>query len=351
MSSTNSPVAAGTPTKQATKAVVPRKSAAAKAEAAAAEALAASAPIVMEKKAKGVKAKAAATAAVAPPPPPPTDKKTGGRKRKVEPAADVDEAAAAAAVPVPKKKSKAAVGADESEAGKKVAVKKPREVKPRPTYIEAYGDWEKPEAERVFSEEEHEAWRDATIARVNEQSFKDWVRAKKAFYKGVKALVQARKKRAQKLVDSQATSEKQLARLLAAADAPTASEDKVVGETVITAAEWASLDGVYLAGHGFSGVFSAAEIEAAVLPDKAVPIYTVYRAAVEKGLHPLGIVSETRKKNKVTGVMEYVTNVEQQRVYVGIGMPIQDLEASPFARKNSDRVFAGEESSDAAPAE
>lgn len=307
----------------------------------------------MEKKTKVAKAKAAV--AVAPPPVP--EKKTGGRKRKVEatadeaPAANADEAPAAPAAA--KKKSKA-VGTADSEsapAPKKMAAKKPREVKPKPTYIEAYGDWEKPEAERAFSEEEYDAWRDATIARVNEQSFKDWARSKKAFYKGVKALVQARKKRAQKLVDSQATSEKQLARLLAAAEVPKAGEDKVVGETVISAAEWASLDGVYLAGHGFSGVFTATEIEAAVLPDKAVPIYTVYRAAVEKGLHPLGIVSETRKKNKVTGAMEYVTNVEQQRVYVGIGMPIQDLEASPFARKNSDRVFAGEEVSDAAPTE
>ena len=372
--STESPVA--TPSKKA-----PRVSAKA-AAAAAAETLAASAPVVIAKApkkaaaAKGKKAKAveedpedasddgapadpapkksrkaavpkkrAAAAAAsedddADTAPAPKKAVTAVLKKRKVAAADDDDAAPA---PAPKKK-KAAAAATVDDAAAAAAPKKPRKVVAKVEYIEAYGDWGVPEAERGFGEEDFAAWQEATIARAENSTFKEWVRAKKAFYKGLKALMQARKKRPQKLVDSAATSENQLARLLSAPEAPAPPKDgeKIVNETVITAADWASLDGAYLAGHGFEGVFAAADIESAALPDKAVPIYTVYRAAVEKGLRPLGIVSENRKKDKTTGTMEYVTNVAEKRVYVGIALPFQKLEASPFAKHNSDRAFLGE---------
>ncbi len=388
--STESPVA--TPSKKA-----PRVSAKAAAAAAAAEALAASAPVLITptpKKAKaaaakGKKAKAAAEedaddasdggddaatpadavpkkarkASAAPkkraasaaaaseddadtaPAAPKKAITAVLKKRKVAAvSADDDVDTAAAPVAAPKKKKAAAAVVDDGTAAAAPAPKKPRKVVAKVEYIEAYGDWGVAEAERGFGEEDFAAWQEATIARAEQQPFKDWVRAKKAFYKGLKALMQARKKRPQKLVDSAATSENQLARLLSAPEAPTPPKDgeKIVNETVITAADWASLDGAYLAGHGFEGVFAAADIESAALPDKAVPIYTVYRAAVEKGLRPLGIVSENRKKDKATGIMEYVTNVPEKRVYVGIALPFQKLEASPFAKHNSDRAFLGE---------
>lgn len=342
-----SDVSVASPTKKTT---VPRKqSAAAKEAAAAAAALAASAPVVITKKAGGRGKKAAAA----------TDNTATAT-------ATIDEPVAAAAPAAPAKKASnkrkaasaepavAAVDtttatvdntADNNGESAAKKSKKPREAKPKAVFIEGYGDLEKPEEERAYTEEEHAAWVQATSARLANEKYKDWVRAKKTFYKNIKALSQTRKKkRTQRLIDSEATTENHLARLLAAV--PVADEE---GKTeVITAEQWSTLNGAYLGGHGFEGIFTAAELDANVaLPEKAVPIYTVYRAALKKGLRPLGIVSEAKKKNKATGAMEYVTNVDN-RVFVGVGLPYQKpvkLDASVFCRKPCDRAFAGEDAS------
>lgn len=320
----------------AKKTLVPRKQSAA----ASAAALAASAPVVITKKTGGRTKKAAVTpaatattdepvAAVAPVAP----AKKGGAKRK----ATEDNAVTAADNAVP--------AADNTAEPASKKSKKPRETKPKTVFIEGYGDLDKPDKDREYTEEEHAAWVQATAARLANEKFKDWVRAKKTFYKNINALSQTRKKkRTQRLIDSESTTDNHLARLLGAV--PLADEEGKAD--VITAEQWSTLNGAYLGGHGFEGIFTAAELDANVaLPEKAVPIYTVYRAAFSKGLRPLGIVSEAKKKNKATGVMEYVTNVDN-RVFVGVGLPYQKpvkLEASVFCRKPCDRALASEEAS------
>lgn len=345
--STASPVATTSPVK---KAVVPRKTAAARKieeqnAAAAAPAVTpavdantnapevAAPPAKKPRARKGTEPAAAAASPAASPAvspavspaasaaaPPPAPKVT--KKRKAPAAETADPAVAAAEV------STNGDNAVDGDAVKKA--KKPREVKPKQVFIEGYGDLDKSDTDRLYTVEEFDEWVKATTARVQNQRFKDWVRAKKAFYKNIKTLVQQRKKkRTQKQVDHGATAEKQLRRLLESAE--------------ISAEDWSSLDNSYLAGHGFEGSFSAEELTSASLPEKAIPIYTVFKAAVSKGLHPLGIVSENRKMNKPSKDMLYVTNINEKRVYVGIALPFQKLEASPFAIKPEDRAFLGED--------
>jgi hypothetical protein len=241
--------------------------------------------------------------------PPAPAKKAGGRKR----AKPSDEEEGEIVVPAPDVDAKKA--------------KKPREIKPKVVYIEGYGDlFEKAENERDFSEEEFKRWQEATALRAATQKFKDWVRAKKTFYKNIKTLLQSRKrKRQQKPLDNTITSETHYNRILAN----------------IPKTDFLALNNTWLSGHGFDGIYSADALAADknAISEGAFPTYTVYRAALASGAAPLGIVSENKKKNAETGAMEYVHNTGGNRTYVGIALPFQKLEASPFSILPADRAF------------
>lgn len=251
-------------------------------------------------------ADAAAVAVSAPPTPP---KKTASKKR----AKPSDEEEGEIVVPAP-------VADDATK------TKKPREIKPKMVFIEGYGDLDKPENERDFSEEEFKRWQEATALRATVQKFKDWVRAKKAFFKNLKTLLQSRKrKRQQKPLDNTLTSETHYNRILA----------------TIVKADFLALNNTWLSGHGFDGIYSADALTADKnsISEGAFPTYTVYKAALASGATPLGIVSENKKKNADTGNMEYVHTTVGDRTYVGIALPFQKLEASPFSILPADRAF------------
>jgi len=335
-----SSVAVQSPTKNAVKKVTPRKPKAA-------------APVTESVDANIVPVVAEAA-------PAPAKKSRAAPKKKTDAAvaapvvatdANVPTAEAVSAPAAPKKpvsRKRAKPSEDEAEEGEVTSVpapdadkktKKVREIKPKVVYIEGYGDLEKAETERDFSEEEYKRWQEATALRAANQKFKDWARSKKAFYKNLKTLLQARKrKRQQKRVDNATTSENHFNRLT----------------TTIPKAEYASLNNVWLSGHGFEGFISADVLDSedkSQLSDGAYPTYTVYRAAVSNGARPLGIVSENRKKNHENNQLEYITNIEGNRVYVGIALPFQKLEASQFAILSGDRAFLGDADSETADAE
>ncbi len=321
-----SSAAVASPTKKATKPVVKKTKKTAE-EAVVAAAVAVEAPVAAAPPAAPAKrgrAKKAAPSdaavnvevpAVAVSAPPAPTKKAGGKKR-AKPSDEEEEGEIVAATPA---------AADGEAAAKKA--KKPREIKPKVVYIEGYGDlFEKAENERDFSEEEFKRWQEATALRAANQKFKDWVRAKKTFYKNIKTLLQSRKrKRQQKPLDNTITSETHYNRILAN----------------IPKTDFLALNNTWLSGHGFDGIYSADALAADknAISEGAFPTYTVYRAAVASGAAPLGIVSENKKKNAETGAMEYVHNTGGNRTYVGIALPFQKLEASPFSILPADRAF------------
>jgi hypothetical protein len=312
-----STTAVASPTKKATKPVVKKAKKDTEAVLEAAEVVAVPAPEAVAppaapvKKGRAKKAAVNAEVAVAVSAPPTPAKKTASKKRAKP--SDEEEGEIVAA-PAP------AVDADAKK------TKKPREIKPKVVFIEGYGDLEKAENERDFSEEEFKRWQEATALRATAQKFKDWVRAKKAFFKNLKTLLQSRKrKRQQKPLDNTLTSETHYNRILAN----------------ILKTDFLALNNTWLSGHGFDGIYSADALAADKnsISEGAFPTYTVYRAALASGATPLGIVSENKKKNADTGNMEYVHTTDGNRTYVGIALPFQKLEASPFSILPADRAF------------
>ena len=68
----------------------------------------------------------------------------------------------------------------------------------------------------------------------------------------------------------------------------------------------------------------------------------VYEVAVSKGVSPLGIVSENRKKDGETSEMKYIENVVGDRFYIGKKLPYFPApykEGSAFVVVKEDKVY------------
>lgn len=253
---------------------------------------------------------------------PPKKKKAAAKKTKTEAiVADAPAAENAAAVQV-------ATDAPADEGAAKV--KKVRVPKVRPVFSEGYGDEAKPEAERLYTPEAWLTWKQETAARVERQTFPQWKAQKKSYFKMLKALSQQKKKkRATKKVDKFITSEIHKNRLLGFSQ-----------ET------FAPLNGVWLSSHGFENAIPASELDVAdktALPVGSLMAFSVYQAAVHHGFKPLGIVSETQKKDPISGEMKYTTVVEGERAYVGESLPFKNKLRSIFSVLPEDRVFYPED--------
>jgi hypothetical protein len=252
--------------------------------------------------------------------PAPVKKARGPKPKK---AAVADEAAPAAVV--------AAVAVAVAAEADTDAPKKSR-AKPKQVYTEGYGDEDKDESEQLYTLEAWETWKEDTKRRADNQTFPQWKTQKKAYFKKRKLEKAKRKKRATKKVDKINTFENHKRRLL----------------STFGAADFGVLDGVWLSTHGFDDKLSAAELEAisdkSSIKEGALQAYSVYSAAVANGFKPLGIVSETQKKDSEDGEMKYVSNVDGSRVYVGVALPFRNKLRSVFSVLPEDRVYLAEES-------
>jgi hypothetical protein len=271
---------------------------------------------------KSAAAKVAAPNEAEPAKAPEPPKKTATPRKRKNAGSDEPEAAAAS------------TAAPDAAAEPEKKAKKPREAKPKTVYIEGYGDLNKEDAERDYTEEEYLRWREATALRASSQKFKEWQKSKRAFYKNLKTLTQSRKRKRQlKPVDNALTTNTHYDRIM----------------TNIPKEEFSILNNAWLSGHGFDGIVSAETINSGDLSgivDGAQATYTVYRAAVANGFKPLGIVSENRKKNADNNSLEYVHKTTGERVYVGIALPFRKVEASKFSISPKDRKYLAEAAGD-----
>lgn len=186
-------------------------------------------------------------------------------------------------------------------------------------FIVAFGDLNVDEKLRSFTKEAFEEWKTLTKAAVEQIRFKEWERNKREFYRAIKNL-QKKKKRTAKGYNWEATAENHLQRLKS-----------------MPREEFKDLDGAWLSNYQFSGKYDASTLDKEGCPEKgAIPTYTVYIAALHHGYKPLGIVSEngTRTGDTIT----FITPVEGRREYVGVALPFQNKERSPFSVILKDRV-------------
>jgi hypothetical protein len=249
--------------------------------------------------------------------------------------------ASAAAVPAPAKKprtKKAAtvsVAVDAaapvtSAAPVAVAAASKKTKEPQPPFIEGYGDDEKPEGPELYSDEMFDLYRAETRRRLEFQTKTKWAKQKKSYRKSqAKKLIKSRKvARAVKQLDESATADKLRERLQS-----------------VDSAVFSVLDGKWLSTFSFNGMLTATQLNSinkANVDPKVLTAIAVYEVAVSKGVRPLGIVSENRKKDGETSEMKYIESVAGDRFYIGKKLPYFPApykEGSPFVLLKEDKVY------------
>ena len=201
---------------------------------------------------------------------------------------------------------------------------------PQPPFVEGYGDDEKPEGPELYSDEMYELWRAETRRRLENQTKTKWAKQKKSYRKSqAKKLIKSRKvARAVKQLDETATADKLRERLQA-----------------VDNSAFAVLDGKWLSTFSFNGMLTAvqlASINKANVDPNVLTAITVYEVAVSKGVKPLGIVSENRRKDGETSEMKYIENVVGDRFYIGKKLPYFPApykEGSAFVVLKEDKVY------------
>ena len=226
-------------------------------------------------------------------------------------------AATSAAAPV------AAAGADKKKRARATTTTAaPRKARTIRTFTQPYGDLTLTSQQRDYSNDAYKEFK-AVLEENGNMTFTEWKQHKKDFFKQLDAVVKkpvAKKKT--KSVDSFQTAENHLQRLRA-----------------MPSQTFAVLDGKWLSGYGFDGSFASAALTASGLPEQAAfSVFTVWEAAVHHGFMPKGIVSEKSTKNKTTDTMDYNTEVDGERVYVGAALKFHKKEKSIFALDNKDIV-------------
>ncbi len=271
------------------------------------------------KKPRGSKKAAANTAPVAAPA---TDADAPAEAKKPR----AKKAAKEAAEVVPAPVAAPAVVADTPAAAS--STKKTKE--PQAPFIEGYGDDEKAEGPELYSDEMYELWRAETRRRVETQTKTKWAKQKKAYRKAqAKKMLKSRKVvRSVKQLDEAATAAKLRARL-----------------DTVSNAVFSALDGKWLTTFSFNGLLTAAQlanVDKSTVDSSVLTAIAVYEAAVAKGVRPLGIVSENRKKDGETGEMKYIENVAGERFYIGKKLPYFPApykEGSAFVVDKDDKVY------------
>lgn len=219
-----------------------------------------------------------------------------------------------------------AQGTDDTGAAKKAAINRKRVKR---DYIVAFGDLNVPAKERDDSRSAFERWLAETTHTVEIITFTDWKAMKRKFYRDIEQLGKKHKKTRKQ--NQHKTSENHYKRLME-----------------MPSTEFAELHGVWLSAYGFDGAYTAEQLKEDVKDNEAIlGALAVYKAALAHGYQPLGIVSEKCKKDKekdkdAEGSMQYVTTVEGDRVYVGIGLPFRGDKTnkkSKFSVEPSDRAY------------
>ncbi len=266
-------------------------------------------------------------------PAPKPKRATGGKKKAAATDAAADTTDGGVATPVANGDNNTDAAADGGADGAKKPSNRKRVKR---TYIVAFGDLHVPAKERDDSRIAFDRWLVETAHTVKTITFTDWKAMKRGFYRDIEQLGKKHKKTRKQ--NQQKTSENHYKRLLE-----------------MPATEFAELHGVWLSAYGFDGAYTAEQLKEDIKDNELIlGALAVYRAAVAHGYQPLGIVSEKSKKEKEGEELHYVTNVEGDRVYVGIGLPFKKDKTnkkSKFCVEPSDRAFFAVEPEAAADTE